>query len=432
MSGTDGRRNIERILRTLTEDIGVRLAGSDADRRTIDFVRSELADSVAKVVVEEFPVRERHVTAERLEVEYSGGWEEHGCSLFSNAPGTDGKPIEAPLCFFEAPAEYHSADFSRLAGKAVVHLGCHIESREHYRKLIEAKPAFLLMVDTRYPGTVPLADGMFPSYVESVGAVPTVNVAYMDAWRWQVEGAETARLAVSGGMRESSSANVIAEIPGTDESAGMLIVSGHHDTQANSPGADDNGTGTAAVIELARVLGKRGPFRRTIRLISFGAEEQLSVGSAAYVRSHRDEMARSTRLVLNFDACGSHFGWFELTTNGPREMAGHLQRFYADRGLHMRVTTEAVPYSDHFPFVAAGVPAAYIGRSNCAGGRFFHHRTDDDITRVSVDLLASLFEASAILLEELANANVLPFSKAIPEDQQQRVEAFWQDLFGGW
>jgi len=160
------------------------------------------------------------------------------------------------------------------------------------------------MVDIRYPGTEPPADGMFPSYTKDLGAVPTVNVAYMDAWNWKTGGAETARLSVKGGMHESFSQNVIAELPGRDKNAGIIVVGGHHDTQADSPGADDNGTGTAAVIELTRLFASKAPFRRTIRLISFGSEEQLSVGSANYVRRHRADLAEHARFMLNFDSSG--------------------------------------------------------------------------------------------------------------------------------
>jgi hypothetical protein len=44
-----------------------------------------------------------------------------------------------------------------------------------------AEPAFLLFVDTRFPGSVALADGLFPAYVQAYGARTTVNVAYQDA-----------------------------------------------------------------------------------------------------------------------------------------------------------------------------------------------------------------------------------------------------------
>jgi aminopeptidase YwaD len=264
---------LEADLRVLAEDIGVRLAGSPGEQAAARYLAQQLAETGAQVREESFPVRERRVESEELEIRLGGSWRSFPGSLFSNTPGTDGQWREAPLVFFEAPAEYRRPTLDHLRGKAVVHLGSHIESREHYRRLMEAGPAFLLFVDVRYPGTVPLADGMFPAYTDALGAVPTLNVAYMDAWHWKKEGAVAARLRVRGGMREAESQNLIAEFPGSGPE--LLLVGGHHDTQAASPGADDNGTGTVAVLELARLLGGLGPLERTVRLVSFGAEEQL-------------------------------------------------------------------------------------------------------------------------------------------------------------
>ena len=432
MSENNLSKRIEKILETLCVDIGIRLAGSKGEKRAVEFIQKELSGFGADVTVEQFPVLERRVEEEKLEVRSGDTWQTFDCSLFSSTPGTEGSWVEAPLCFFTSPTDYRNRDISYLCGKAVLHLGCHIESRDQYRRLMAAKPAFLLMADKRYPGAEPLADGMFPSYTKDLGALPTVNVAYQDAWRWKVEGAEKARLSVKGGMQDSVSHNVMAEIRGTDERAGILFVGGHHDTQAGSPGADDNGTGTAAVIELTRILAAKAPFRRTIRLISFGAEEQLSVGSAAYVRRHRAELSERPGFMLNFDAFGSHLGWFELTANGDPEMAKYIRGFYEDNGLYMEIITTAIPYADHFPFVAAGIPGAYLGRSNCTAGRFFHHRPDDDIDQVSTELVADVVRVSAELLADLADRNSLPFPEDIPEDQAAQIRRYWEDLFGGW
>ena len=138
----------------------------------------------------------------------------------------------------------------------MVHLGSHIETADHYRRLMAARPAFLMFVDTRYPADAVTADGMFPAYVHRFGAVPTVSVAYQDAWNGYAAGASAARLCVIGGMRDSTSQNVIGELAGSDPSAGVLYVGAHHDTQADSVGADDNGTGVAAVLALAGALAR--------------------------------------------------------------------------------------------------------------------------------------------------------------------------------
>jgi aminopeptidase YwaD len=423
--------HLERHLRRLTCDIGVRLAGTAEETAACEYVADEFRATGADVAVETFPVNVRRVQSQRLEVCIAGSWHEFACSLFSSTPGTQGMPVEAPIVFFEAPTDYQRSDLSHLRGKAVVHLGTHIESREHYRHLMDVEPAFLLIVDIRYPGTTPLADGMFPAYTQALGARPSVNVAFMDAWRWKVEGATSARLIVDGGMEPGASSNVIATLPGADDDGDILYLSAHHDTQADSPGADDNASGVSGLLELARVLAPL-PRQRTVRLISFGAEEQLSVGSACYVRSHRGEIARRGRLMFNLDSYSSWLGWTEIVCNGPGELESYLKPFFGEEGIYPRFNHGIVPYADHFPFVAAGIPGLYLGRHNCTGGRFFNHRPDDDMSRVSLPVMASHVSSTARVMADAMQRETLPFEPRIPEGLRDRVELYWSDLFGGW
>ena len=423
--------HIKKHLTVLTQGIGVRLAGSKAEYQAADYVADQFKQTGATVQIEELDIRARAVEEERLEVCVEGQWHEVGCSLLSNALGTEGQTLEAPLVFFVAETDYQRPDLSFLTGKAVVHLGSHIETADHYRRLAEAKPAFVMFVDVRYPGTVATADGMFPSYVHAYGALPIASVAYMDAWSWKEKNATRARLCVKGGMVSATSPNVIAELGGAAPKTGVLYVGGHHDTQAASVGADDNGVGVAAVLELARVLSGL-PRKRTIRLISFGAEEQLSAGSAAYVRRHRQEICDTGQFMLNFDACGSLLGWTELFCCGAPAMGGFLQQFFIEQDEYVALKHEVVPYADHFPFAVCGLPTAWLARSNCAAGRFFHHRPDDDLSRVSLPLLQRLFASCAHCLAALANADTLPFPAQTPPDTQTEVDRQWQELFGGW
>ena len=275
-------------------------------------------------------MRARVVSEEQLEVLIGGSWHPYPCSLFSSTPGTNGDWRTAEIATL-TPTDYQRDDLGHLRGKAVIHLGCHIASRDAYRRLMEAGPAFLLMVDTRYPGATPLADGMFPEYTDAIGAVPTLNVAHQDAWSWVAHGAAEARCRVVGGMVPAISQNVVIDLPGTDLAHEILYASAHHDTQAESPGADDNGSGVVGVLELARLLQDRTR-RRTVRLVSFGAEEQLSVGSAAYVRVHRDEVSRQGRLMYNLDSYGSHLGWLQLYLNAHPDFEGHVRPAFSSGG----------------------------------------------------------------------------------------------------
>jgi hypothetical protein len=417
-------------LQVLAHEIGVRLAGTPGERAAADHVIERAREIGAETREETFPVHARAVSEEQLEVLFDGVWRSFPCSHFSNTPGTMGQWRSAEIEVL-APTDYQRDDLAHLRGKAVIHLGCHIESRESYRRLMAASPAFLLMVDTRYPGATPLADGMFPAYTAAIGSVPTLNVAHQDAWSWVRQGATEARCRVVGGMEPATSQNVVIDLRGTDLADEILYASAHHDTQAASPGADDNGSGVIGLLELARLLHDR-PRRRTIRLISFGAEEQLSVGSAAYVRRHRDEVSGNGRLMYNLDAYGSPLGWLQLHVNAHADFEASFRPHFRRANVYYQTITSIVPYADHFPFAAAGLPAVFHYRVNCNAGRFFHHRPDDDVSRVSVEVVARDVSAVATWLDEVATVGTLPFTPGIPDDSRAAIAACWEDLFGGW
>ena len=141
-------KNLEKHVRVLTDEIGVRLAGSNEERRAAEYLREACLQYTPYVSIEEFPVNERNVTSEKLEIEINGAWKEYSCSLFSSAPSTNGISIDAELVYFDTTTGYQREDLSFLTGKAVVHLGCHIENEDNYRRLLAAKPAFILFVDT--------------------------------------------------------------------------------------------------------------------------------------------------------------------------------------------------------------------------------------------------------------------------------------------
>jgi hypothetical protein len=83
--------------------------------------------------------------------------------------------------------------------------------------------------------------------------------------------------------------NIIVELPGTTRPDEILVFSAHFDAVVKAPGADDDGTGTVALLEMARLLKDR-PMQRTVRMIFFNLEEVGLVGSRAYVQSIESEI----------------------------------------------------------------------------------------------------------------------------------------------
>lgn len=423
--------NLRNDVSYLTETLGVRLAGSDAELRAAEYMRDRFLEYVPKCTIEEFPVMQRVVERETLEILIGDEWIPFPASLFNSAPSTDGKPVEADLVFFNSHTDYQRKDFSFLTGKAVIHFGVHIKREEDYKRLMEAKPAFLLMVDIRYTGTGPLADGLFPAYVAKYGAVPTMDVAYFDAWNWRKNGASKARLTVVGGVVPSMSHNVIAEIPGTDPNALCVYCGSHIDSQAYTVGADDNACGSAILLELARVLSET-PHKHTVRLIAFGAEEQLSIGSAQYVRRHRDEVANEGKFMCNFDSCGTMTGWNFFIINAAPALRERLSAHFNAFDVYYEEMLQPDPTNDLFPLTVLGVPGFTAMRRNCECGKFYHHQPSDTLDKIGFDTVAQVAGASAEFIKQLIDDDQLCELPGIDPVTKDSVELLWNTTYGGW
>jgi Zn-dependent M28 family amino/carboxypeptidase len=203
----------------------------------------------------------------------------------------------------------------------------------------------------------------------------------------------------------------------------------HHDTQCNNTGADDNGSGVVALLELAVLLGQVKPLR-TVRVVSFGAEEQLSVGSACYAAAHRREM-RSLGVVLNLDSVSSPLGHHWLLRAGSNLFGAWLVKRLGQAGLDMAERTATMPFADHFPFSAFGVPSVTFMRPNMDGGmRWQHHSEQDALENVSVDELIRVVRAVAQVTDHLARATRWPFPRGLAPEQRAETARMAKELFG--
>ena len=97
--------------------------------------------------------------------------------------------------------------------------------------------------------------------------------------------------------------NVVATRAGTDPAATAVLVMAHYDSVACSPGATDDGFGTAAVIEAARAIAVGPALRRTVIVVLTDGEEAGLLGAEAFVHQH--PLARTVAGVVNVDSRGS-------------------------------------------------------------------------------------------------------------------------------
>lgn len=176
--------------------------------------------------------------------------------------------------------------------------------------------------------------------------------------------------------------NIVATLPGSGNHRGALVLSAHYDSRTInpidgrgfSPGADDNGSGIAALLEIARLVSSR-TWNQTIVFVAFAAEEQGRYGSIHYVNEQR---LNSTQFdaVINMDIVGGRPGIpqsIRLFTPGSDTAPTMQLARYVNYmgGLYVPqfpiTVIDALDregrYSDHITFLEAGVPAVRLTES---------------------------------------------------------------------
>lgn len=247
--------------------------------------------------------------------------------------------------------------------------------------------------------------------------------------------------------------NIIVNLPGTDIANEVLVISAHMDAVPGAPGADDDGTGVAAVVELARVFANTH-HRRTIRLCLFNLEEAGLIGSTRYMldwsKAHNAEavspstdagpaapitprekiigMVSLEMLGYFSDAPNSQKspipaikGVFEPPTVGDaivmvgiKRDARFIDRFTQEMAAAapgLKVLTLdffAIPVpdimrSDHRSFVLAGLPGAML--TDTANFRNPHyHQPTDTIETLDLDRFTLVVQGVAGAVDAIAQA----------------------------
>jgi Zn-dependent M28 family amino/carboxypeptidase len=167
---------------------------------------------------------------------------------------------------------------------------------------------------------------------------------------------------------ERTTWNVIAETEhGNDDN--VVMAGAHLDGVQDGAGINDNGSGSAALLETAIQMAKVKP-TNTVRFAWWGAEESGLLGSEHYVGELSEEEADDIALYLNFDMVASPnymFGIYDGDNSGGTAPAGFIppgsaqiedlfEQFYTQRGEPFQ-DSEFSGRSDYGPFIAIGIPA---------------------------------------------------------------------------
>ncbi len=410
--GADIRR-INQHWRVLCERIGNRYAGTAREQAAADYVERQFKTLGLANVHQyrfEFP-----------------GWDFSRCNLrvgrdrrmrridtsmpMEYTVGTPRRGVRGPIVYLQGGS---ALDLERnLRGKVGLLIGSlSLGDPVTKQRILDSKMAALITVDARVPFAWKIPIGAAPQWTTGYD-VPTVCVPYMEAIRIVRDLPMAARLDVRTRAFPATSQVVIGEVVGTRRADQAVIVSGHHDSVRGNVGADDNASGVVSVLELARLFARRRP-KRTMRFISFGVEERLSVGAYVYMRSLSAKARAGVVLACNFDSVGSHVGEDIGVVTGTAALERLVRRHWEKRRHPIRIERAVNPYSDHFPFNIAGVPSLWLSRPSMMGSGYWTlHSVHDNLDNVCPHVLARTVDTTRSLLAEVVSADRLGFPRKI-------------------
>ena len=266
-----------------------------------------------------------------------------------------------------------------------------------------------------------------------VRPIPVVSAPFALGAEWATTAGLTMRLNLEAEIVSVTTENLLADTP-TGRTDRTVVVGGHLDSVAEGPGINDNGSGTAAILETALQMAALGiePENR-VRFAFWSGEEDGLIGSSYYVSQLTKKEIQDTALNLNFDMVGStnavNFVYDgdgdALGVSGPNG-SGVIEDVFTDFFSDQGESSEPTDFdgrSDYFGFIEAGIPAGGLftgaeGIKSAAQAAMFggtagepydacYHAACDDITNIdedTLDLMADAIAHSTLTFAETESA----------------------------
>ena len=234
--------------------------------------------------------------------------------------------------------------------------------------------------------------------------------------------------------------NVLAWLPGqTDE---YVIIGAHYDHLGRGnfdslapsqigqihPGADDNASGTAGVLELARLLApQRGQLKRSILFMNFAGEELGLLGSAAWVNDPTRPLAKAVAMI-NMDMIGRikddkvYIGGVGTGST----FKAVLEQAQKDAPFKIEYSAGGYSSSDHTSFVAKQIPVLFF----FSGLHSDYHKPSDTADKINAPSAARLLDMVESVAEQLASASEPPAFQVVAEDKPPAGGGGYGPYFG--
>jgi aminopeptidase YwaD len=359
-------------VKALAADIGVRAAGTDGERRAADYIAQALKDTGYQVAIEPFTFGLRYDTST---VRFG--------ETTVKALALTGSPEATASGVLVMAGTGRPEDFSLrdVRGKVVIVDRGGVPFGQKAANAQGAGATGLIVVNNeegQFRGT--LGDGRF--------TIPVIGVERAERGRLMTvaQAAGSVTVTAAAGSRQTTSQNVV----GRSRERCEYYLGAHYDSVPEGPGANDNASGTAMILELARSMPRPG-----MCIIAFGAEEYGLWGSQAFVKAHGTQ---GMKFLLNFDMVGKVTGAEIVGDTSLQEKILNLLKQAGKSGFR---AGQFPPFasSDHASFTSAGVPAVTFYSGN------------DDLIHQPGDTLANVDRGS---IETMLTAAELAITGLVP------------------
>ena len=303
-------------------------------------------------------------------------------------------------------------------------------------KLIDIQSLVDQVDSTRLSGDLAFLEGVRH---RTAGAAHLSEVQDFIKYQFLENGLETSVQTFANGSYTAQ--NIIGRLIGTEQEGEVYILDGHYDSVSNSPGADDNASAVAGVLEAVRILAPYG-FKKTIRFIGFDLEEAGLVGSGQYVQNGILPQ-ENINGVLNFEMIGYYSDepnsqdtpvgfsllfpeaydkleanefrgdFINIVANGPAKplwdayenaittYVPSLNFVGIQAPANWQVIANDLGRSDHAPFWIAGMPAIML----TDGANFrnpYYHTPEDTADKLNYTFMHNVVQATIATLAEVA------------------------------
>ncbi|MCJ0891329.1 M20/M25/M40 family metallo-hydrolase [Rhodococcus sp. ARC_M5] len=355
--------HLEELESIAAEHDGNRAAGTAGYDASVDYVVSQLESAGFEVTTPEFEFETFEAQTQTLSL---AGTEIPVFAL-SYSPTTTAEGITARVVGAPAGADgCEATDYAGLdlAGAvAVVPRGvCPFGVKQTVAAELGAAAAIIV---NNEPG--PLDSGTLGD--AETAQIPTGGVSQEDGAT--VLAAPEVTLTLVTETDTTMSRNIIAQTT-TGSTENVVVTGAHLDSVPEGPGINDNGTGTAAVLETALQMGSAPEVTNAVRFAFWGAEENGLVGSTKYVEGLSDEDKRNIALYLNFDMIGSHNAGYLAYDGDDSDQVGEpagpagsdaIERTFVERLADEGTAVDGTDFdgrSDYGPFIEVGIPAGGV------------------------------------------------------------------------